>query len=280
MKLRIQQAALTCALALPLIVTFVFAGPFTAAPGAQGAMHMVGPQFPILADTSGNGMPGPGDQPVTPTYSNGQSRLALSQFFSCDRAPNNVVTLGDTDSSGKVTRASRQNDFRNQSISITGLQQGKVNQATYNETTFAGSTRATGVGRLMDGNGDGKGEMIQITGNINMMATLVFTPDSSAVSIPTSQAEMLGARQGKCGPTSVPQIFVPLADTDADGRGDTIILDLDGNGVADPQFYVSAPLGAPAVPTTNTFGLVLLTLMLGAIGVWYLGQRRLGDAGA
>ena len=30
MKLRVKQAALTCALAVPLVVTFVFDGPFTA----------------------------------------------------------------------------------------------------------------------------------------------------------------------------------------------------------------------------------------------------------
>ena len=52
----------------------------------------------------------------------------------------------------------------------------------------------------MDGNGHGKAETIQITGNVNMMATLVFTPNSSAVSIPMSQAKMLGARRATAAP--------------------------------------------------------------------------------
>jgi hypothetical protein len=165
-------------------------------------------------------------------------------------------------------------------MSITDVHGGGADGFSFLETDGAARTRATGSGHVMDSNNDGKGDMIQVTGNVNLMATLVFTPDSSHVSIPTSQANMLGAKGGRCGPSSVPQIWVPMADTDADGKGDTIILDLDGNGIADPQFYTSTPLGAVAVPTTNTFGLVLLTLLLGAIGVWYLGQRRLGAASA
>jgi hypothetical protein len=132
---------------------------------------------------------------------------------------------------------------------------------------------------MMDSNRDGNADMVQIAGNINMMATLVFTPNASHVSIPTSQATMLGARGGLCGPSFIPQIWVPLADTDGDGRGDTIILDLDGNGIPDPQFYGSGRLGAIGVPTTNTVGLSILMVLLGSIGAWYLGQRRLGDAG-
>lgn len=279
MKLRVQQAVLTCALALPLVVTFVFAGPFTAAPGAQGAMRMVGPRFPILADTNGNGMPDGGDRDVTPEYASGQSQIEFDHYFSCDRALNNRLTPTDRDSSGKFRKIARRNNFRDQSISITSVQGGGASDFSFLEFDDR-ATRATGSGRVMDSNADGKGDMVQITGKINMMATLVFTPDSGHVSIPTSQANMLGARGGKCGPTFVPQIWVPLADTDGDGKGDTIIADLDGNGLADPQFYTSTPLGAVAVPTTDTFGLVLLTLVLGGIGVWYLGQRRLGDAGA
>ena len=41
MRLRVKQAALTCALALPLVLTFVFAGPMTATTDAQAAMRMV-----------------------------------------------------------------------------------------------------------------------------------------------------------------------------------------------------------------------------------------------
>ena len=58
-----------------------------------------------------------------------------------------------------------------------------------------------------------------------------------------------------------------------------MVLDLDGNGIPDPQYYPSAPLGAPGVPTVNSFGLSVLTLLLGSIGVWYLGRRQLREAG-
>ena len=277
MKLRVKQAALTCALALPLVVTFVFAGPFTASTDAQAAMRMVGPRNPILADTNGDGLPGPGDTPVTPTLGSGGSSIELNTLFSCNRAPNNSASLLDTDAAGKYRRVRRRNHFRDQSFFIDGVQGGAANAFSYAESDNT-QVHARGTGAMRDSNGDGNADMVQIAGNINMMA-LVFTPDSGHTSIPASQATMLGARGGLCGPSFIPQIWVPLADTDGDGRGDTIVLDLDGNGIPDPQFYTSMRLGAVGVPTVNTIGVSILMIVLGSIGAWYLGQRRLGDAG-
>lgn len=278
MRLRVKQAALTCALALPLVLTFVFAGPLTATTDAQAAMRMVGPRNPILADSNGDGLPNSGDTPVTPIFGTNNQSLELSRYFSCNRAPNNTADLLDSDGSGKYRRIKRKNDFRDQSFTVEGVQGGAATQFSYAESDNV-AVRARGNGQLTDINGDGNAETVQIAGNISMVATLVFTPDSSHVSIPTSQAAMLGATAGKCGPSVIPQIWVPLADTDGDGRGDTIILDLDGNGIPDPQFYTSRKVGALGVPTTSTFGLLILTILLGSIGAWYLGQRRLGDAG-
>jgi hypothetical protein len=278
MKLRVKQAALTCALAVPLVVTFVFAGPVTASTDAQAGMRMVGPQNPILADTNGDGLPGPGDTSVTPTLGSGGSSIELPLLFSCNRAANNSASLLDTDASGKYRRVRRRNNFRDQSFYIDGVQGDGANAFSYAESDNS-QVHARGTGNMMDSNRDGNSDMVQIAGNISLMATLVFTPNSGHASIPTSQAAMLGAKGGVCGPSFIPQIWVPLADTDGDGRGDTIILDLDGNGIPDPQFYRSIRLGAVGVPTTNTIGLSILMVVLGSIGAWYLGQRRLGDAG-
>jgi hypothetical protein len=77
----------------------------------------------------------------------------------------------------------------------------------------------------------------------------------------------------------VAQVWVPLADTNGDGRGDSVVVDLDGNGIPDPQYYTSPRLGAQGVPTTNSIELAILTLLLGAFGVWYLGQRQIDNAG-
>ena len=57
MRQHVKQAALTFALALPLVLTAALAGPFTATTDAQGGQRMVGPQFPILIDTNGDGQP-------------------------------------------------------------------------------------------------------------------------------------------------------------------------------------------------------------------------------
>lgn len=278
MRLRVKQAALTCALAVPLVLTFVFAGPLTTTTDAQAGMRMVGPRNPILADSNGDGIPNNGDTPVTPIFGTNNTAIELSRYFSCNRAPNNTADLLDQDGSGKYRRVKRKNNFRDQSFYVDGVEGNAATQFSYAESDNV-AVRARGTGQMVDINRDGSAETVQISGNINMVATLVFTPDSSHVSIPTSQAAMLGAKGGVCGPSFVPQIWVPLADTDGDGRGDTIILDLDGNGIPDSQFYTSRKVGALSVPTTNTFGLVILTVILGSIGAWYLGQRRLGDAG-
>jgi hypothetical protein len=158
-------------------------------------------------------------------------------------------------------------------MAITGFTGGFPTQFGYTETDSRG-VRASGGGQLMDLNGDGRMDAMSVNGtSVNATLNLVFSADGNYVSIPVSQAALVGAKQGRCGP-AVPQIWIPLVDTDGDGRGDTIILDLDGNGVADPQFYSSPRLGASAVPTTSNFALSILTTLLGGIGVWYVGRRR------
>ena len=276
MRQHAKQAVLACALTLPMVLTAVFSGPFTMETVAQ-ANRMVSPQTPILLD-NGDGQPGAGDTPINPTLG-GISTLELPRTFSCGTQANNTVTLGSADGSGRFRTGTRTNNSRTQAVNITGTAGGGATQFTLTET-LAGVVRAQGTGTVLDSNGDGVGDSFSIAGTRgSALVSMVFTPTSSYVSIPASQAAMLGARQGRCGP-AVGQIFVPLADTNGDGRGDTIIFDLDGNGVPDPQFYMSPPLGGASVPTMNSTGLAVLTLLLGATGVWYLGRRRLdGDPG-
>ncbi len=275
MRQHLKQAAFTCGLALPLIVTLLFSKPFTADSVAQAGLHMVGPQFPILVD-NGDGRPGGGDTQLLPRQS-GANTLELPTVFSCGTQPNNVVTLGSPDASGKFRTASRTNNGRDQAINIAGTSGGGASQFSYMETAV-GSTFASGSGALMDMNGDGAMDAMSLGGtNGSGVVSLVFTPDSNYVSIPASQAALLGARQGRCGPAAG-QIFVPLADTNGDGRGDTVVLDLNGDGIPDPQYYTSPRLGALGVPATNNVALAALIVLLGVVGVWYLGNRRLDGA--
>lgn len=272
MRQRIKQAALTFGLALPLLTTIAVSDPWSATAAAQGGLRMVGPAFPILID-SGDGMPGAGDTPVLPQQT-GATTVQLPTLFSCQTQPNNTVTLSSPDSAGRFRAASRVNNGRDQVVNVTNAVNGAAVQFSFSESLRT-QTFATGTGTLVDTNGDRLVEAMSITGtNGSLMVSLVFTPDSGYVSIPQAQAAALGVRQGRCGP--VPgQAWVPLADRSGDGRGDTIILDLDGNGVPDPQYFESPPLGAVGVPTLNTLGLALLTMLLGGVGVWYLGRDRI-----
>ncbi len=206
MRQHLKQAAFTCGLALPLIVTLLFSKPFTADSVAQAGLHMVGPQFPILVD-NGDGRPGGGDTQLLPRQS-GANTLELPTVFSCGTQPNNVVTLGSPDASGKFRTASRTNNGRDQAINIAGTSGGGASQFSYMETAV-GSTFASGSGALMDMNGDGAMDAMSLGGtNGSGVVSLVFTPDSNYVSIPASQAALLGARQGRCGPRRHPRSAV------------------------------------------------------------------------
>jgi hypothetical protein len=278
MRQPVKQAALTVALTAPLVVTALFSTPFSASTRAQpaNAGGLVGPRAPILADANGNG-PSLGDAPVTPTQGSATT-LQLSPLFSCGTQQNNTVTLSGTDGSGKYRTASRTNNGRDQVLNVTNASNGQAMGFSGTET-LGSSVRAQGTGTVVDANGDGSVDGVSISmTNGSMMVSLVFTPDSNYVSIPVGQAVLLGAKQGDCGPP-FSQIWVPLADTNGDGRGDSIVLDLDGDGIPDPQYYRSPRLGAIGVPTTNNLGLAFLTLLLGGTGVWYLGRRRFGDLG-
>jgi len=236
---------------------------------------MVGPQFPILVDGNGNG-PGGGDTPFLPRMG-GANVLQLPSVFSCGTQSNNTVTLSGSEG-GKFKTFTRSNDGRTQVLNVTNTSGGMA--LGFSGTESAGnSVRAQGGASVVDGNGDGKVDGLSMSStNGSMLISLVFTPDGSYASIPVAQAVMLGAKQGACGP-AFSQIWVPLADTNGDGIGDSVVFDLDGDGIPDPWFFISPRLGAIGVPTTNNVGLALLTLLLGGTGVWYLGRRRLGDLG-
>ena len=267
---RMKQTSLTIALTLPLVVSAVTSGPFSTATSAQNpGQGMVGPNSPILLDVNGNG-PGPGD-PAAALQQSG-SGLMLPNQFSCGSQPNLLASLGNVDQAGHFTTATRQNNFRTQSLGITNCAGGVATNFLYTELDSRG-VRATGSGAFVDTNGDGQADAFSVTGNVSAMVNLVFTPDSKYVSIPLSQAAILGGATAKCGITTVPQIWVPLADTNGDGRGDSIVFDLNGDGVPDSQFCRSAKMAGVGVPATGNVALAILMVLLGSLGVWSIGRR-------
>jgi hypothetical protein len=79
------------------------------------------------------------------------------------------------------------------------------------------------------------------------------------VSIPASQAAGLGMTPIPAGCKDAgksPQVFVPLADSNGDSKPDSIMMDLDGNGVPDPDFAPSARVAGNCSATTSKGGML------------------------
>ena len=172
-----------------------------------------------------------------------------------------------------TTTVSRTSGLRTQAVTVSGTG-GAASRLQFTEQTGSATTENAAIA-MVDGNRDGRVDTLAVSGTLNTSVSLVFTPDSGYVSVPQGQAALLGASGAQC--AVIPQIWVPLADTNGDGIGDTVVFDLDGNGIADGLLWSSLSLGAPQVPATDTFGLLLLMIALGGIGVWYLGKRRDGS---
>jgi hypothetical protein len=267
---RMKQVGLTIGLTVPLVVSAITSGPFSAEPSAQNpGQGMFGPNSPAVIDTNNNG-PSPGDTQATPTL-NGPN-LTAPPTFSCQNQPNLNGNLGGQDQAGHYVTIARQNNFRTQSIGITNCGNGVATSFLYTEVDSTG-TRGSGTGTFVDSNGDGQADSFAMSGSINMMVNLVFTPDSKYVGIPLSQQALLGGATAKCGIMTVPQIWIPLADTDNNGRGDSVVFDLNGDGLPDSQFCRSPKMAGIGVPATGNVALALLTLLLGSMGVWLIGRR-------
>jgi hypothetical protein len=250
---------------------------------AQGANRMLGPSFPALVDTNGDGRPTPGaDQAIVPQRNEG---VRIPSRWNCVAQDGNDQAFLSNPSGGRFTSAFRSNHFRTQRATAGGFinpPQFPVTRPTsfaFEERNLLNQVRASGTGSVLDGTGDGIYDTIQGAGNMNFLLGLVYsdiTGDNNPdyVSIPWGQASMVGVRFGDgCGDPD-PQVWLPLADSNSDGRPDSIVFDLDGNSVADPDLFSSPPIaGAPQVPTMSPWALVLLAALIGSLGVWILRSR-------
>jgi hypothetical protein len=270
MTLRLRQAAVTFALTLPLAVSTWMAGPFATTTSAQSGQRMVGPRFPILIDTDSDGIPTSRDAPTATQIVN-PTTLQMSTPVTCDGTTTTTLTFSGNDA-GRYTTISRTSGLRMQALTVSGSG-GAASRLTFTEQT-GNVTTGNAAASMVDSNRDGAIDTLAVSGTLNTTISLVFSPDSGYVSVPPGQAALLGASGQQC--AAIPNIWVPLADSNGDGRGDTVVFDLDGNGLADGLLWSSLPLGAPQVPATNTFGLLILISALGGISLWYLSKRRNG----
>lgn len=244
-------------MATPLIVAIASAPPFAAVPRAAAPSHMLGPAFPIIAGSTG----------VVPVRSG--NTITFASPWACGDTTSNIVTLSNSDSSGRFRTMSRQVGLLQQTLNITAFANGAPQQAVISQTRL-GTAAGTTTVSLVDLNSDGVYEAATLSGFVN--TTISFVSNGDSISIPWSQASTIGINTSTCA-GELPQIFVPLADTNGDGRGDAVVLDLDGNNVPDADVYSSAPVGVTSVPAMGPLARLILMLLLGAMGTWFLSRR-------
>ena len=136
---------------------------------------------------------------------------------------------------------------------------------------------ASGTGTLLDLNGDGIYDTLQVQGS-NRSGTVPTTnislaprdatgdgrPDYITVPWTTSGAALLGVNVAL-----TPQIYVPLTDTNGDGWPDTITAQVAGgiSTTTGPPLSGAALVNGLAIPSASTFGLFVFAAAIVALGV-------------
>jgi hypothetical protein len=259
-KWRSRQFLFSVALMAPVVVAIATAPPFAAEPRAAGTTHMLGPLFPIVA----------GSDNITPTRSG--TSVTVHNRWSCGAATE-VLNLSNPDSTGHFLTESRVVGSRTQSVTFGGIVAGAPHEFTVDETAGGALLTRTRV-ELVDQNSDGATDGAVLSGKRSAAVSFAYTPDSNYISIPWAQASAVGIdTTPDCG-GAVPQIWIPLADTNGDGRGDSIVLDLDGNGAPDPDELPGPVVVVPAVPSMGPIGRLILMTLVGLIGAWFLSRRQ------
>jgi hypothetical protein len=253
---------------------------------------MVGPNAPIVVDTDGDGIPEPGsDVRIVPTFDGQQTLTVPNPWEQCGPGTHNQITMTG---GPPFTGGTRNHDTETESVQATEYD--GVRPTDFTMFVDRPTTDKNGTAGVVDENNDGIYDAFQGagTGGINFLLDFVYADTTGDgwgdyVSIPWSQASALGVdKTDGCGPgpnNSDPQIFVPLADTTGDGLPDSIVLDLDGNGLPDQQFRPGPIMGAAAavaldttnIPTLGEWGAILAMAGL-AVAAWM--QIRSNGLGA
>ena len=255
-----RQFLLTCALVTPLVFAIVSAPPFSADTRAQGASRMLGPRFPAEV----------GSDLVAPTR-NGNT-ITIPSRWACGSTTNNVFTLSDN-RDGTFRTVSRTIGGKQQFMNVGAVRNGTIEEVFLRQTTGGVLTSVVDV-HLNDVNRDGVYDGVWLDGNVNATTNFVFAPNNNAVSIPWAQASALGFKTSETCAGDVPQVWIPLADTNGDGLGDAVVMDLDGDGVADPDLIRGPVIAVSSVPSMGPIGRSSLMMLLGLIGAWFLSRRH------
>ena len=222
-------------------------GRLTASGPATGN-RFVSPSFPILVDTNGSGQPGTGDTAVL-LRRFGSVLTILGPWEDCPGGALNTITGSNPHpTTGASQTFTRIHDDETEQITVGGFT--PDNRPTTATMQVTGPSPRNGSGSTFDSNGDGIADGVQGTesggGGLNFMTSFVFsdvTGDGRAdyASIPWAQTSLLGV-QPIPGLGTNPQVWVPLADTNGDGVPDSVAFDLNADGVADSNVFVSPVL--------------------------------------
>lgn len=267
-------------LALGAILVMVCASSASAQVAASG--NMVGPLHPILIDTNGDGLPGTGDTPIVPVFNTLTETLTIpNPWENCGPGTGNVLQMQRPIGGGDFIGASRQTDNQTDNVTADQFLGSRPTRFQMN-VVKGGPVVKSGTGTVLDQDNDGFYDALLGQGSASFLVQ--FITANGHVSIPWSQASALGVdTTDNCIVGSGdPQVWIPLADTDGDTVGDSIVLDLDGNNQADPDFRWSPMLAASAVvtapiPTLAQWGLMAAALGL-ALAAWL--QIRAAGLGA
>lgn len=249
--------------------------------------RMLGPLTPARADTNGDGTATAADAAITPQRT-GPTTITLANPWQAGINTNNTFVLSNPDVGGRFQTISRLGGGGTQALTVTGFDlNGNPNAFSFSENGSHGLV--TGTGKLLDTNSDGIYDTVTGSGgSVNFTLPFVYVDTNGDgfadyISIPWSQASLVGLNFKNKVNGGEPQVFVPLADTNADGKGDAIVFDFDGNGVPDADLIstrpgsfgpVAAAASLASVPALSEWLTLFMVLTLMATALWQLRRMQ------
>lgn len=266
--------------ALSLLGTLAAANAFAV---AITPTHMFGPNSPAFADTNGDGMVTGADAPIVATRT-GPTSITLSHPWQAGINGLNTFALSNS-VGGRFRTIGRTYGEGTQQVTVTGFTGAVPTQFTMTETGLHGTFNGTIT--LLDTNGDGILDTISVTGRggtINFSMDFVYLDTNGDhfadyISIPWGMANLAGVNFKNTVNGRSPQVFLPLADTNGDGKGDAVIFDLDGDNVPDTDIVQApggsfGPVAAPSViapvPTLSEWVALSMVVLLAGVALWQL----------
>lgn len=260
-----RLAAFALASALVFLVAPAASGQPTPGPGPWS----VG--TPLWFDLNGDGVPQGAELTGHPRY-DGEGCTQVVGIPTAAGAPTSpcAAVYEDLGIGGSIERPGG----KTQSLQTNAL----GTQFEYSEFEGDFELPTSGAGLLLDLNGDGIFETLQVEGQrssgpvpqtrITLLPRDVTgdgRPDYITVPWTTSGAGMLGVPTG-----ATPQIYVPLSDTDFDGWPDTITVEVANGGItttSGPRLSGPALAGGAIIPSASTLGLFVFAAAVVALGL-------------